>query len=170
MKLAQLKTFSPFFSPYPNFITSYAASSSRLQQISRYISLLRRSSSGGAALLRLLLPPSSPRCLNISHITAPFSSDIRILSVSLSQLLSNTVTCAMKSYKLSDLTHREVESLKARPRIDFTSIFSVVQPIVDDVRVRGDNAVKEYTSRFDKVQLENIIENVNELPDPEVLV
>ncbi|XP_035842883.1 histidinol dehydrogenase, chloroplastic isoform X3 [Helianthus annuus] len=84
------------------------------------------------------------------------------------ELLSNTVTCAMKSYKLSDLTHREVESLKARPRIDFTSIFSVVQPIVDDVRVRGDNAVKEYTSRFDKVQLENIIENVNELPDPEL--
>ncbi|KAJ0667299.1 putative histidinol dehydrogenase [Helianthus annuus] len=82
--------------------------------------------------------------------------------------LSNTVTCAMKSYKLSDLTQREVESLKARPRIDFTSIFSVVQPIVDDVRVRGDDAVKEYTSRFDKVQLENIIENVNELPDPEL--
>ncbi|MFS7957868.1 putative histidinol dehydrogenase [Helianthus anomalus] len=86
--------------------------------------------------------------------------------------LSNTVTCAMKSYKLSDLTQREVESLKARPRIDFTSIFSVVQPIVDDVRVRGDDAVKEfvYTSCFDKVQLENIIENVNELPDPEVFV
>ncbi|KAF5754980.1 putative histidinol dehydrogenase [Helianthus annuus] len=150
MKLAQLKTFSPFFSPYPNFITSYAASSSRLQQISRYISLLRRSSSGGAALLRLLLPPSSPRCLNISHITAPFSSAsyYSTLGEDLYELLSNTVTCAMKSYKLSDLTHREVESLKARPRIDFTSIFSVVQPIVDDVRVRGDNAVKEFVLLF----------------------
>ncbi|KAI7751228.1 hypothetical protein M8C21_021297, partial [Ambrosia artemisiifolia] len=82
--------------------------------------------------------------------------------------LSNTVRCAMKSYKLSDLTPTEVDSLKARPRIDFSSIFSTVQPIVDDVRVRGDDAVKEYTLRFDKVQLENIIENVNELPDPEL--
>lgn len=27
-----------------------------------------------------------------------------------------------------------------------------------------------YTLRFDKVELEKIIENVNELPDPEVLV
>ncbi|XP_076911744.1 histidinol dehydrogenase, chloroplastic-like [Bidens hawaiensis] len=86
----------------------------------------------------------------------------------LSGPLSKTVTCAMKSYKLSDLSQKEVEDLKARPRINFSSIFSTVQPIVDDVRIRGDDAVKEYTSRFDKVELKNIIENVNELPDPEL--
>ncbi|KAL4567461.1 hypothetical protein LXL04_023045 [Taraxacum kok-saghyz] len=44
---------------------------------------------------------------------------------------------------------------------------SQVQPIVDDVCNRGDAAVKDYTSRFDKVELKKIIENVNELPDPE---
>ncbi|GJZ68208.1 histidinol dehydrogenase, chloroplastic isoform X1 [Tanacetum coccineum] len=82
--------------------------------------------------------------------------------------LSNTVTCAMKSYKLSDLTPTEVDNLKARPRIDFSSIFSTVQPIVDDVRTRGDAAVKDYTLRFDKVELEKIIENVSDLPDPEL--
>ncbi|GJZ89362.1 histidinol dehydrogenase, chloroplastic isoform X1 [Tanacetum coccineum] len=118
--------------------------------------------------------------------------------------LSTTVTCAMKSYKLSDLTPTEVDNLKARPRIDFSSIFSTVQPIVDDVRNRGDAAVKEsvlifssvftfimvnnglafieyycsiqmmfdvfcsYTLRFDKVELEKIIENVSDLPDPEL--
>lgn len=80
----------------------------------------------------------------------------------------------MKSYKLSDLTQTEVDSLKARPRINFSSIFSTVscfillfgkeyfikfkgafgcvfwklflsqvEPIVDDVRNRGDDAVKE---------------------------
>lgn len=42
----------------------------------------------------------------------------------------------MKSYKLSELTTSEVDSLKARPRIDFSSIFGTVQPIVDDVRNR----------------------------------
>ncbi|PWA90443.1 Aldehyde/histidinol dehydrogenase [Artemisia annua] len=82
--------------------------------------------------------------------------------------LSSTVTCAMKSYKLSDLTPTEVDNLKARPRIDFSSIFSTVQPIVDDVRTRGDAAVKDYTLRFDKVELEKIIENVSDLPDPEL--
>ncbi|KAL7611557.1 hypothetical protein Lser_V15G08725 [Lactuca serriola] len=82
--------------------------------------------------------------------------------------LCNTVRSAMKSYKLSELTPTEVDNLKARPRINFSSIFSTVQPIVDDVRNRGDAAVKDYTLRFDKVELEKIIENVNELPDPEL--
>ncbi|KAF9667167.1 hypothetical protein SADUNF_Sadunf16G0304900 [Salix dunnii] len=62
----------------------------------------------------------------------------------------------------------EVESLKARPRIDFSSIFGIVNPIVDDVRQRGDAAVKDYTSRFDKVKLDKIVENVSGLPDPEL--
>ncbi|KAH9796030.1 Histidinol dehydrogenase [Citrus sinensis] len=74
----------------------------------------------------------------------------------------------MKSYRLSELTHVEVQSLKARPRIDFSSIFSMVHPIVDDVRNRGDASVKDYTERFDKVKLEKVVENVSELPDPEL--
>lgn len=37
-----------------------------------------------------------------------------------------TIKCAMKSYKLSELNHAEIDSLKARPRIDFNSIFGVV--------------------------------------------
>lgn len=78
------------------------------------------------------------------------------------------VMCAMKSYRLSELNNSEVESLKARPRIDFSSIFGIVNPIVDDVRQRGDAAVKDYTSRFDKVKLDKIVENVSELPDPVV--
>ncbi|KAL6495774.1 Histidinol dehydrogenase, chloroplastic [Orobanche gracilis] len=74
--------------------------------------------------------------------------------------------CSMTSYKLSDLSKTEVESLKARPRIDFQSVFNVVQPIIDDVRSRGDAAVKDYTMRFDKVELESIVELVNDLPIP----
>ncbi|KAJ6724101.1 HISTIDINOL DEHYDROGENASE HDH [Salix viminalis] len=76
--------------------------------------------------------------------------------------------CAMKSYRLSELSNAEVESLKARPRIDFSSIFGTVNPIVDDVRQRGDDAVKDYTAKFDKVKLDKIVENVSELPDPEL--
>ncbi|RZC48354.1 hypothetical protein C5167_041312 [Papaver somniferum] len=74
---------------------------------------------------------------------------------------NNTIRCAIKSYKLSDLSKTEVDSLKARPRIDFFSIFITVQPIVDDVRNRGDAAVTEYTTRFDKVSLDKIIERLD---------
>ncbi|XP_039131317.1 histidinol dehydrogenase, chloroplastic isoform X2 [Dioscorea cayenensis subsp. rotundata] len=74
----------------------------------------------------------------------------------------------MKSYRLSELSHAEVHGLKARPRIDFSSIFSTVKPIVDDVHCKGDAAVMDYTRRFDKVDLENIVELVSDLPDPEL--
>ncbi|GMP71652.1 hypothetical protein CsSME_00029978 [Camellia sinensis var. sinensis] len=79
-----------------------------------------------------------------------------------------SISCPMKSYRLSELTKDELSGLKARPRIDFSSIFTTVQPIVDDVRHRGDAAVKDYTSRFDKVELDKIVENVDDLPDPEL--
>ncbi|KAI3964047.1 hypothetical protein MKW92_014290 [Papaver armeniacum] len=61
---------------------------------------------------------------------------------------NNTISSAMKSYKLSDLSKTEVDSLKARPRIDFSSIFSTVQPIVDDVRNRGDVAVTDFLDKI----------------------
>ncbi|EXB75154.1 Histidinol dehydrogenase [Morus notabilis] len=78
------------------------------------------------------------------------------------------IKCAMKSYKLSELSTSEVESLKTRPRIDFSSIFTTVNPIVDHVRRRGDAAVKEYTLKFDKVELDRTVVSVFELPDPEL--
>ncbi|KAH0454718.1 hypothetical protein IEQ34_016642 [Dendrobium chrysotoxum] len=79
-----------------------------------------------------------------------------------------TIQCSMKSHRLSDLKDVEVHTLKSRPRIDFTSIFGVVKPIVDDVQSRGDAAVVDYTIKFDKVALERIVEHVSDLPDPEI--
>ncbi|KAG9154384.1 hypothetical protein Leryth_000817 [Lithospermum erythrorhizon] len=82
--------------------------------------------------------------------------------------VSKAVNCSMKSYKLSELSTNEVNNLKARPRIDFTSIFNTVQPIVDDVRSRGDVAVTDFTLRFDKVELDQIVVHVSQLPEPEL--
>ncbi|KAK1570904.1 hypothetical protein Q3G72_008849 [Acer saccharum] len=81
---------------------------------------------------------------------------------------SSRIRCSMKSYRLSELTNDEVQSLKARPRIDFSSIFGTVHPIVDDVRNRGDASVKDYTQKFDKVKLDKVVENVSDLPDPQL--
>lgn len=74
----------------------------------------------------------------------------------------------LKAYKLSQLSAVELNNLKARPRIDFSSIFKTVNPIVEDVRSRGDAAVLDYTSRFDDIQLDNILERVTDLPDPQL--
>ncbi|KAK8681475.1 hypothetical protein V6N13_053877 [Hibiscus sabdariffa] len=107
------------------------------------------------------------RPLHISSFTAP--NFIRLSPLSFpSGLACKRIRCAMKSYKLSELSKAEVESLKARPRIDFSSIFGIVQPIVDDVRRSGDAAVRVYTEKFDKVKLQKIVENVSELPFPEL--
>ncbi|PIA49542.1 hypothetical protein AQUCO_01300383v1 [Aquilegia coerulea] len=100
---------------------------------------------------------------------ACFSKNLLLKSSPAAGFKSSRVKCStMKSYKLSELTSTEVNSLKARPRIDFSSIFSTVHPIVEDVRSRGDAAVIEYTARFDKVTLGKIVENVADLPDPEL--
>lgn len=40
------------------------------------------------------------------------------------------IKCSMKSYKLSELTQAQVNSLKARPRIDFSSIFNLVRKFI----------------------------------------
>ncbi|BBN14024.1 histidinol dehydrogenase [Marchantia polymorpha subsp. ruderalis] len=83
-------------------------------------------------------------------------------------VVDEPVQIKLRSLKLSDLGPSEIRGLQARPRIDFTNIQNIVGPIVEDVRSRGDEAVKEYTVKFDKVTLENIVELVADLPDPEL--
>ncbi|KAI6703275.1 hypothetical protein NL676_012411 [Syzygium grande] len=123
------------------------------------------------------LPTSRRSCLFRTVIERPR----RIWSIASTFLnnsssFSSCVNCfgpmctsySINSYNLWELTSAEVTSLKARPRIDSSKIFSVVNPIIDDIRSRGDAAVKEYTARFDKVELEKIVVNVSDLPDAEL--
>ncbi|KAJ4842061.1 hypothetical protein Tsubulata_044122 [Turnera subulata] len=111
------------------------------------------------------LPP--PQFTSFRHSFPPASTSL--LRLGISNLKRIKVKCGMKSYRLSQLTDTELQTLKARPRIDFSSIFStVVNPIIDDVRSRGDAAVKDYTAKFDKVNLDTIVESVAHLPDPQL--
>ena len=63
-------------------------------------------------------------------------------------------------YKYSDLTDSELKSLLARPKIDFSQVFGIVQPIIDDIRRDGDSALRAYTLRFDKVHTEKLMIDV----------
>lgn len=46
--------------------------------------------------------------------------------------------------------------LLERPSQDFTKVKDVVQAILNDVKQRGDEALKEYTKRFDKIELNDL--------------
>jgi histidinol dehydrogenase len=61
-------------------------------------------------------------------------------------------------------------SLLARPVFDSTSLFDTVQKVLDDVRAKGDKAVKQYTEKFDKVSLDVIEVTKEEIAEAETLV
>ncbi len=68
----------------------------------------------------------------------------------------------MKTYNFSKLSETDLESLTKRPKIDFSSIFGTVQPIIDEVETGGDEAVKKFTGKFDGVDLDEISFNPTE--------
>jgi histidinol dehydrogenase len=69
----------------------------------------------------------------------------------------------MKTYDYSELSQEEIRELLKRPKIDFTSIFKKVQPILDSVEHEGDEAIKKYTRQFDGVNLDSVVINPKEV-------
>ena len=64
-------------------------------------------------------------------------------------------------------TREEWNSLLKRPSFDSTLLFDSVQKVLDDVRTRGDKAVKEYTLQFDGVLPESIEVTKEEIAEAE---
>ena len=60
--------------------------------------------------------------------------------------------------------------LTKRPALDVTTLFDTVRSVLDDVRERGDEAVKEYEARFDKVNLSALRVSEEEMREAEHLV
>lgn len=67
----------------------------------------------------------------------------------------------MKTYTYSELSPDQVNRLIRRPKMDFASVFGTVQPILDDVESRGDEAVREYTKKFDAADLKDVTVDPN---------
>lgn len=57
----------------------------------------------------------------------------------------------MKTYTFKDLTATQIADLGKRPKMDFSSVFGTVQPILDDVEKNGDRAIRNYTQKFDGI-------------------
>ncbi len=64
----------------------------------------------------------------------------------------------------------EWAKLIARPAFDSTALFDTVQKVLDDVKKRGDKAIKEYTLQFDKVNIDAIEVTKEEIAEAEKLV
>jgi histidinol dehydrogenase len=62
----------------------------------------------------------------------------------------------MKSYTYSSLSDSEKKALLKRPKMDFKAVFETVQPILDEVQSKGDEAVIEFTRKFDGVELSSV--------------
>jgi histidinol dehydrogenase len=57
---------------------------------------------------------------------------------------------------------KDWNELLKRPSQDFTTVKDLVQHILNDVKQRGDAALKEYTKRFDKIELNDLLVNKEE--------
>jgi histidinol dehydrogenase len=57
-------------------------------------------------------------------------------------------------YRLAELSPTQRRALCRRSAVDLGKLIPQVAPILEDVRVRGDAAVREYTRRFDSADME----------------
>ncbi|NBC03085.1 MAG: histidinol dehydrogenase [Bacteroidetes bacterium] len=69
----------------------------------------------------------------------------------------------MKTYNYNQLSDSEIESLCRRPKMDFGSVFGQVQPILDDVESKGNQAIREYTQKFDGVDPDPLVVDPNDI-------
>lgn len=56
-------------------------------------------------------------------------------------------------YKLSEMSKEKYDFIMKRAELDITEQMKIAKEVSDDIKLRGDEAVLEYTAKFDKVQL-----------------
>ncbi len=66
--------------------------------------------------------------------------------------------------------HKDWKTLLSRPALDNSSLTETVTAVLDDIKSRGDAAVKEYELKFDKVQLDSLQVSESEIAESETLV
>jgi histidinol dehydrogenase len=59
------------------------------------------------------------------------------------------------------------QAILTRPTIDNSALTETVQTVLNDIKTRGDEAVKEYELKFDKVNLSDLQVSENEIKDAE---
>mmetsp|Transcript_9183 Transcript_9183/g.40222 ORF Transcript_9183/g.40222 Transcript_9183/m.40222 type:complete len:128 (+) Transcript_9183:534-917(+) len=70
------------------------------------------------------------------------------------------------AFDLKSLSEEMLLNLTLRPKIDFSKTMELVKPIIAEVQARGDDAVRELTLKFDKVELDQVVVDPKELEEP----
>ena len=76
----------------------------------------------------------------------------------------------MKKYNLADLTASELAQVLQRPLFDLDELEARVKPVLSEIKNNGDKALKEFTSKFDGVELDQFIISDAEYKEAESLV
>jgi histidinol dehydrogenase len=76
----------------------------------------------------------------------------------------------MKKYNLADLNAAELAKVLQRPLFDLNELESRVKPVLDAVKQKGDQALKEFTSKFDGVDLDQFTVGAEEYREADTLV
>ncbi len=71
----------------------------------------------------------------------------------------------MKTYLNPDI-QKQLDLIQ-RPYFDSTSLYASITEIIDNVKVNGDKALREYTLRFDKSEIEEFLVTENEFIEAE---
>lgn len=77
----------------------------------------------------------------------------------------------MNTYTYNNLSDKQINQLCQRPKMNYAEAFNKVQPILDDVRDRGDEAVISFTEKFDGLTPDPLVINprhVEVSPDDEI--
>ncbi len=74
----------------------------------------------------------------------------------------------MKIFKYP--TKQQWAEIVERPRLDLTKLNETVSTVLADIRLRGDEAVREYELKFDKAQLNTLAVSEQEMDEAEKLV
>ena len=64
----------------------------------------------------------------------------------------------------------EWKEIVERPHLDVSQLTATVRSVLDDIKARGDEAVKEYELKFDRVQLDTLAVSQAEMDEAETLV
>ena len=59
----------------------------------------------------------------------------------------------MNIYKLAELSEEKKQFIMKRAELDISEQMKLAKEVSDDIRKRGDEAVLEYTAKFDRVTL-----------------
>ncbi len=74
----------------------------------------------------------------------------------------------MKIYRYPQ--QEEWDAITQRPHLDLSQLRATVKDVLDDIRTRGDEAVKAYEAKFDHVTLETLAVSAGEMDEAEGLL